>query len=633
MSYITTKLTPLKSYPTYQFYAQADSKTIPSNEIFKICILETFKWLRSRLKNCPDLPNEILTPEPDKYADFSDSTLTSFTYSNGFSIDVIYIEKKGIWSFKISESDMGANIGQAQERLPVHGRMFNTEISFIRHSNYVEIGIRTICSEPSDTTADCEVFRPMLVRSLVHNENIRLIQSGYIINEKPFMIQSKNDVERFYDIYDDLSFNFPLILIADSKTHVKNPQISDVSVLKPTLDIKTISSSSVINSGVSSEINSFVFKTELPFYEENCKKEKRISKRAEKIEPVKIKLPVFDYTELARVLVGFAVVVFVDEKYFKQIEKKIQSEFDYGDIVIIRRKSIIERFSYSDYNSDMKVFFSKLRSDIISMPKRKNYTFGEVLFYSDAKIEDYRGRRNETTSLEDQCNLCLLENAELKKRIRELSEYHNDMQQTAEELRIAKKKIDSLQQEVTAKENAYNDVLCKNEQKESAYRKNAELISFYKQQIEIASRFPINKDDVCDWIEENFHEHLTLSPRARSEMKKYSGALDIAILCDGIVFLKAYSEFRRKEISDDEFNMYAQRNNWEVQSSGKEAIKIRKSDYTMTYEGRQYILDLHIKHGVKSEELIRVYFCWDDDLRKVIIGSMPGHLATVKQST
>ena len=116
-------------------------------------------------------------------------------------------------------------------------------------------------------------------------------------------------------------------------------------------------------------------------------------------------------------------------------------------------------------------------------------------------------------------------------------------------------------------------------------------------------------------------------------MKKYSGALDIAILCDGIVFLKAYSEFRRKEISDDEFNMYAQRNNWEVQSSGKEAIKIRKSDYTMTYEGRQYILDLHIKHGVKSEELIRVYFCWDDDLRKVIIGSMPGHLATVKQST
>ena len=28
--------------------------------------------------------------------------------------------------------------------------------------------------------------------------------------------------------------------------------------------------------------------------------------------------------------------------------------------------------------------------------------------------------------------------------------------------------------------------------------------------------------------------------------------------------------------------------------------------------GKQYLLDQHIKHGIKSEELIRIYFCCSD---------------------
>ena len=79
--------------------------------------------------------------------------------------------------------------------------------------------------------------------------------------------------------------------------------------------------------------------------------------------------------------------------------------------------------------------------------------------------------------------------------------------------------------------------------------------------------------------------------------------------------------------------MYAERCHWEIQGCCKEALKMHREDYTVTMNGHPYILDQHIKHGVHADELIRIYFCWDDDLGKIIIGSMPGHLATVKNST
>ena len=116
-------------------------------------------------------------------------------------------------------------------------------------------------------------------------------------------------------------------------------------------------------------------------------------------------------------------------------------------------------------------------------------------------------------------------------------------------------------------------------------------------------------------------------------MRKFSGNLDISSFCDGIVYMNSYAKYRKHEISEIELQLYAERNNWEVQNCGKETIKMRKSDYTVTYENEQYILDLHIKHGVKAEELLRIYFCWDEKRQKILIGSMPGHLATTRQGT
>lgn len=218
MSYVTTKVQALKSYPTYQFYAAADSKTVTIDDVFKICILETLRWIHSRLQDFHDLPKELDAPAPEQYSSFSEDELASFSYNNGFQIDVIYIDNIGAWSFRITEPDMGANPGTPQERPAVNGRTFTTEIAFHKQEDHVEIGVRTICSEPSDNTVGCEVFRPRVVRALTENDKLRLFHCGLLLDGSPLEIKTKTDLERFFSFFSDRVRSLPLILVADSST-------------------------------------------------------------------------------------------------------------------------------------------------------------------------------------------------------------------------------------------------------------------------------------------------------------------------------------------------------------------------------------------------------------------------------
>jgi hypothetical protein len=53
-----------------------------------------------------------------------------------------------------------------------------------------------------------------------------------------------------------------------------------------------------------------------------------------------------------------------------------------------------------------------------------------------------------------------------------------------------------------------------------------------------------------------------------------------------------------------------------------------ESAYQVSYHGKSYPLDLHIQGSSsrKEQDALRIYFCVSKPLRKILIGSFPGHL-------
>lgn len=78
---LTTQLRQIKSYPTYQLHAYTRSSSSAAEDMFRICILETMKWLRSRLSRFDTLPEQIMLPEPENYDLLSFDMLQSFSLS------------------------------------------------------------------------------------------------------------------------------------------------------------------------------------------------------------------------------------------------------------------------------------------------------------------------------------------------------------------------------------------------------------------------------------------------------------------------------------------------------------------------------------------------------------------------
>lgn len=304
-----------------------------------------------------------------------------------------------------------------------------------------------------------------------------------------------------------------------------------------------------------------------------------------------------------------------------------------GDIIVCVRGQETERLRYTVYSKDMEDSYQKLKREIQKLPKRRAYDFGNVVFQADVHLLALSERREAAQTLEESCTLYQQENKELKARLSELEQQDNDLRERNEMFRVTKKQLQTALDE-NEELRAYIDSLqAEYQARQAAYEKSAELVQFYKDKAEIAAGFPIGKDAVCDWAEEQFSDTLIITQRARTELRKYQGGLDIALLCDGLLYLDAYAKCRNGALTEEQLSLYTDQRNWEVTFSGKEAVRLHESDYSVSHDGKKYVLDMHIKYGNRAANLIRIYFCRDDETGKIIVGSMPEHLATASYST
>lgn len=641
--YQATAIKQLKSYPTYQFHAFSNAKCSTA-DTFVICILETFKWLNYRMKGYENLPEEFSMPLPDDYKNFDMDKLHSFSLDLGFQIDVVYVQKKGIWSFRITEIDPGANLGSPTERKPVQGRTFTTEISYRLHKDCVEIGVRTICSEPADATENCEVFRPAVVKALIANNNVGL-KYKYPIDGKVTDIESNSNLEYLFSVIKDEKFDLPIVIVAESGYEDEpKPDLPDLKSLAEFNSAYSVTRSFSFNLDMNKPAVSKM-QIDMSKVENKCKSPKSVhtdktskSKKekndtTETQTAVKTKLPSVDTATLADKLAGFGVVVTVKEKYFEKLKHELDINLDYGEIIIIHHGNIVHQQNYKSYCDTIENYHETLKKEVQVLPKRAVYSFGSIKFTSDARISELQDKNESNLTKNEKIELLTRENAELRQQLSDERKRSVDASLREESSRVYQKKIRQLEEENESLTEKYSKAVNDYSNILNSYNKMSDIISFYKSKSEVAAEFPTETAKVCDWLEDKFSEYFVVSQNARNLMKKYSGSLDVALLCDGLLYLSGYARYKRNEISEDILELYAQANNWSVDRCGTESVRVYPDIYSCNVGSKKYTLDYHIKYGVKSQQLIRVYFCWDDEIKKIIIGSMPGHLATVKQKT
>jgi hypothetical protein len=171
------------AYPTYQLHAYAGNKSTPPDTVLKIAILETMQWLRQRFRAF-ELPAELDLPGPADHSNVELAQMTSFHLDMGYKLEVIWLPEDKIWTLQLTEPDLGTRPGAAnQERMPVPGRLFETNIAYRAIPNGVECGFKTMVSEPEDTQAACEVFRLAFIKNLARNPLVGLRQTWQLIDD------------------------------------------------------------------------------------------------------------------------------------------------------------------------------------------------------------------------------------------------------------------------------------------------------------------------------------------------------------------------------------------------------------------------------------------------------------------
>lgn len=145
--------------------------------------------------------------------------------------------------------------------------------------------------------------------------------------------------------------------------------------------------------------------------------------------------------------------------------------------------------------------------------------------------------------------------------------------------------------------------------------------------------YPTEYDEFAEWVDKEFLGRVVLHKRARRSIKN-ADYHDIRELCDAIDWLANYYYYFRtggnitKEETDKRLKQLHMENTPAISDA---ALGRFEEQYMVDYYGNRRKLEYHIRKGKSfdSRESFRIYYFWDAETQKVVIGDMPKHLDTL----
>ncbi len=602
-NYLPRRLPRNREYPGYQFYCILQKQGKNAEECFCFAALCVIDWLKQRLRETNVIPEQIVRlPERQHSSEINPADLESFTISSGFSAYVVSLPNHGIWSLRLKEPD-----SDTEQRKAVPERFFATNVGLhIINDKQVELGIRIDVTDPEEAPEIDFAFRPKLVRYLFEASNLLLTQATQLPYQKAIIIENDDQLKQLRIIHDSSESTMPIILITQAIRLPKEESV--LSFGNPPFPIELTAPPSGL------------FPAAFPAV------------------PILEQYYPFDANDIASHNFGYAITCQASENMHKQISARLKKDYTPGDILFVEPK----RFGghVRIIGKDEKDAAKQVWQRAHFYSKDRKYSFGDVQFEFDARNIENREMIDQIRASGEMVTEEKL--ARLNQKIDELQEENEKRVQKINELKqqllsefkrgeeAEKLRTEKLFEDYDRHEEELRITKARNLQLEQENREARALRSAVET-FRNMPELPRSNEDVINYFMKVFGDRIAFTERGI----KTGCRCDIK--AEGLWFYlyhMATSLFDiHHEGKPDVEKEFLQATGIEVAMS--EGSQSRKDSKIMnlrndTYEGKELSMEPHVKllPQKTGADHQRIYYCYDHELDRIIIGSVGDHLKT-----
>lgn len=599
-------------YSTYQLHAHTSNNQTPPEDALKIVILEVMSWLRERFRAL-DVPEELQVPDPAEYKNFNTDQIRAFRIDSGYMLETCYLKEEGSWAMQLVEPDLGPNPGrETQMRPPAPGRLFFTNIGLAMKENTVEIGINIQVSELENEEIPCEVFRIGVVKRLARNVLIGLEQDKYRIIEKPYTLDSLGHISKVKSYIMSEERSLPILVCAEPSTNaVLTTEDSKGTLRREDSYVSNLT----VNSDISSKLAGCLQNYPLPVSVE----------------------------ELAEPIMGYGYVFFLPHNLYGDFTSGWDSGLEEGGIAVYYPPQFAghrETYRYRDLCEKKDLLVRLFTSNVQEYLKRKTISYGDVQFLRELKQKELQAILSTDRKKEEMEELLLQEMEDYQRLLDQKIAQERDTQHQ-EIIRLNREngklvdRIKELEERYEKGVDVKANLDALGEEVKTLKDENEALLG---QMRKLCA--PTKPSHLVQWVEEQFAGRLIFHDKAVTLIENTSAAeVDMKLLCDALEFLAI--EYRNEllgEITEEERNLLCSKRYGRpftvtpIKGMSPQAYPAEyKIKYYENEKGKKYesVLDLHLKVGNDSENLLRIYFLYDKEKKLIVVGSLPKHLKTL----
>lgn len=487
---------------------------------------------------------------------------------HGQTLQVVSIPEAGLWSARLMQPDAPSPYG---DREAVAGRTWTTELSLAADGGSVRVGMRVLCASLPFTQAPIVLTRPRVVLDLAARFSVRDVRP---VMPEPWRLQGEDDLPRLFSLLTDPHRSLPVYMLTQPDSYRLGMNVKPYLLDESHLARKLQGLGHVVT--MPRDLNpvwtKMVGKPWSAFMGavRTYRPRLNLENDAPTNHPLALADRILAFDRDGEVAEEAFTSFLVEQAFVYAATKPIDWKPCVFHADALQREAEIARTRAKD-DQDWKLLYEQ---EITALSKRAEEAEG----LADSYADDVDNLKNQL--------------AEAEEENRRLGHY-----------------IETLRAQVEAKTGKPADA---------------------------AVVIPDDYDSLPEWVEANLAGRLLLHPRAERGLKDAQFE-DVPLVYKALLALGTQYRNMRLRSADDDGPKLA----WEQQlrelslecegSITKERAGEEGDTYFVKYPlgtVRNQFLDLHLRKGKTKDDRVclAIYFFWDDDKRRVVVGWLPSHL-------